>query len=322
MSKFDLRLKWRSYQALTRILLTGDVYYKELEVLEAQRVHKDLEVVIVEDGEIPMTDLFASRRLVVFRDIDLLDKKTGEVFVRQVNEVDNTDLMIFMTSEKDKSPAYLKTIKFDERVEYEAIKAWEMPAWLIWAAKRHGLVLQEPHADLLVLNLGDDKTLLDLELRKMVLYKESQQAGPVITVDEIQKIFVPHQVMKPFVMLEAWGKKDYALCIRVAERIYASLGHAEETVFGWIALFLKHIEVLIQARSMLDTSMTESQIALEMGWSRNQASKMFPQIQDKTTKHLVEAYASLLALQKTIIYDTDRFQKFVFWVMTSATAGL
>jgi hypothetical protein len=107
----------------------------------------------------------------------------------------------------------------------------------------------------------------------------------------------------------------------VAEKIYASTGHSEEVVFGWISLFIKHVESLIQARSMLDHQVSESSIISEMGWSKTQSNKMIPQIKGQSTKHLVYAYQELLELQKNIIYETDRFQKFVFWVMNSQSSG-
>ena len=322
MSKFDLKMRWRSAPTPTRVILTGDPFYKELEVMEALRLLPDMECLTVYGDDTPPSDLFSNRRLIVWRDIDLLDKKKGEALMKIINEDNRPDLYIFVTSDKDKSPAFFKTLKHDHKIEYEAVKAWEMSSWLVWAAKRRGLVLQETHAEVLILNLGEDKTLLDLDLKKMKVFKEASAAGPNISIEELQKVFVAHQVMKPFVMLEAWGLKDHAMCVRIAEKIFSTVSASEDPVFGWIALFVKHIEALIQARSMLDNGASETALTSLMGWSKPQSEKMLNQIRVQNTKQLVMSYHKLIEMQRMIIFEADRFQKFILWILYTERVDL
>jgi DNA polymerase III delta subunit len=298
-------------------VLEGEAFFIMAEIEAAVKtLAKTHEIVYCQSLDLPMIGLMPVPRLIVLDHLEEYKKKDLEAFVLNCNTMLESGLDCFVfCSRGQKTPEPLKTLKYEIRHVYEPLKPWEMAKWMVWCATtRHHVQLSENYAQVILLNIGSDLILLDRELYKVAVYLESQGQKEV-TVEAITSLMVPHEEMKPFVMLDAFGKGDMALAVRIFDRI--SITAAEDAVLGWVSLTLRHIETLLTALAYKEEG---KDVVSAMGWHRSAEQRWMPQVYKSNQQKLCRAFMSLTQLQRRLLMMKHKKTAFLLWLLSTEHA--
>jgi hypothetical protein len=221
------------------------------------------------------------------------------------------DVLVLYYRGKSKPPAIPSWVKPTiPVVKCAPLRSWEVPEWVSWRAQSaYGLKLDLRIAKWVASQCGEDLAVLDQDLIKLSYWlttperAAAEPATPRGTVapQDANRCFVPHKEMGPWLLLDAWGKAQTPLAVKILNRILSA--PTGDPCMGLTVAFLGHLTKLIQSRALWESrdssrrGLAPTASELEalyqvggVGKGRSQRESWLAQVQKRDVATLLQAY--------------------------------
>lgn len=201
------------------------------------------------------------KKLVIVKNFEKFnDKKELVGFIKNPPEF---TVLIFTQPEKifDPSKEPYSSLR-DRKVLFEARIATgeELIDWLLKKSKQQGINISREHAQLLVDIVGEEKTLLEMQLQKLINYLSDKEK---VTAEDIVKLASPTKEYSIFNLQDAIGKGNISKAIEVA---YSLLDSGMEIV-AIINMLSKFVLTVSQIMELTRSGINDNEAAKLAGVS-------------------------------------------------------
>lgn len=236
--------------------------------------------------------------------------KEFEAWIRAHSDNDGSalgDVLVLYYRGKSGPPSWLKPSL--PVIKCTPLRSWEVPEWLSWRAQHaHRLKLDPKIARWVASQCGEELAVLDQDLRKLSVWvrtPERAAAEPgvlptTVAPQDANRSFVPHQDMGPWLLLEAWGKRQAPLALKLLNKILSA--PTGDPCMGLTVAIQGHLVKLIQARALWETrssaargtppTASELEALFEaggVGKGRSQRESWLAQVRERDLSRLTEA---------------------------------
>jgi len=202
-----------------------------------------------------------SKKLLILKNFEkIADKK------ELTNYLSNpAEFTVFVITQPNKIGDLSKepySILLEKRYLFEArvAKGEELIDWVVTKTKKLGINFSRDNAQSLVEIVGDDKSLLDMQLEKFVDYLHGRNE---ITFEDIKKISSPTKEYSIFDLQDAIGKGDKSKAVQIA---YNLLDAGEDSV-KIINMLAKFVLTVAQITELIKTRIGDNEAARLAGVS-------------------------------------------------------
>lgn len=201
------------------------------------------------------------KKLVIVKNFEKFnDKKELVGFIKNPPEF---TVLIFTQPEKisDPSKEPYSSLR-DRKALFEARIATgeELIDWLLKKSKQHGINISREHAQLLVDIVGEEKTLLEMQLQKLINYLSDKEK---VTAEDIVKLASPTKEYSIFNLQDAIGEGNNSKAIEVA---YSLLDSGMEIV-AIINMLSKFVLTVSQIMELTRSGINDNEAAKLAGVS-------------------------------------------------------
>lgn len=205
-------------------LLTGNSSFLKEEALEKIKGKNDLERFDAKENTLAevlnaarTSPLFSSRRLILFRDIDLVETQKLQEMLAYLKEPQKTSTLILMTQDEKVSPAWVDSFKglcqvLSLNIPYEN----QLDSWITQRVGEGGKRIESQAAKLLKELVGGELWALVSEIQKLILYAGDRA---VITLGDVEHLVAQTIHYSGFVLGDAIGTKDISMALSVLSRL-------------------------------------------------------------------------------------------------------
>ena len=195
---------------------------------------------------------FADYRAVILEDVDVSEKTFSFEKILEVLP-EQTKLVLYYSKKPDMRKAVYKEIKKKAVcAEGDSLKEDALLKWLISSAKKEGIRLVKPVAELLIEICGSEMYALKNELEKL---KYAQIFQP--TEEDLRKIVAGSREYDIFNFHNAMMAENYSEAFNVFEK----LRRDRSALMGFIGLLVSKFSPMYMARQCADAGMNDRQIA-------------------------------------------------------------
>lgn len=196
-------------------------------------------------------------RLVILRNCDKLAKSLSEPLVEYFANPSPTTVCLVMATSLAKNTRLYKAIaKLGPKavISCAPMKAWELPPQVAKMAQAYGKSMGIPAAEALVARAGENRRMLDNELKKLA----AMITGPEIALSDVDRHVMRTAEVKPWELLNAVAARDLARSLELLR-----LQPVKSEVRLW-SLLVTRLRELIIAKS-LDARGQGGQLASTLG---------------------------------------------------------
>jgi DNA polymerase III subunit delta len=188
------------------------------------------------------------------------------------------------------SPLAKACAKAGQLLQYDVSKR-ELPKWVAEQFARHGVKATADACRALVELIGENPHELASEIDKLAVYAGQEEIGP----DEVELLVTARADVPPFVLTDAWGRRDVAGVLAACESILERSTRSGEILMlvGRIAAHVRRV----QSCARLDQAGVRARDAAgELKMHPFAAEKAFAQSRNFSVEELREAMACLADL--------------------------
>jgi DNA polymerase-3 subunit delta len=222
---------------------------------------------------------FSEKRVIVLDDTEL-GKKCDDTFLKRIETLPDTTVIIFIEKTVDKRS---KIYKFINKQGYAADMSVQdekqLMLWIGSIMKKEGKVIKNTNVAYLLHKVGTDMNLIRNEIDKVVLYTAGRKE---ITRKDIDAICSEEITGKIFDMLEAIALKQQ----KKALELYDQLLELKEPPLKILALLVRQCNQLLLVKSMSLKGMANREIAKNGGIHPFVVGKLKNQTQSFTIPQL------------------------------------
>ncbi|MFA7229373.1 MAG: DNA polymerase III subunit delta, partial [Melioribacteraceae bacterium] len=201
------------------------------------------------------------KKLILVKNFDKFnEKKELSAFIK--NPPDFTILVITQSGKFSDASKEPYSLLIERKALFEARIATgdELIDWLVKKAKQVGINFQRDTAQLLVDIVGEEKTLLEMQLQKFVNYLDDKER---VTSEDVIKIASPTKEYSIFNLQDVMGKGNKARSIEIA---YNLLDSGME-IIAIINMLSKFVLTLSQIMELSKSGLNDNEAAKQAGLS-------------------------------------------------------
>jgi DNA polymerase-3 subunit delta len=165
--------------------------------------------------------------------------------------------------------------------------------WIADRAAQHGAQIEPGAARVLAERIGDNLTLVNVELAKLATYTNGQRP---ITADDVERLTPYSPEASIFKMVDALAQRDGRVALNLFQRLIDE-GDEPLRILGMIA---RQYRLLIQMREYLDGGRPAGSAAAALGVRDFVASKLAGQARQYSLDQLERIYRHLLQVDLSI----------------------
>jgi len=202
----------------------------------------------------------SEKKLIVVKNFENISNKKG--FADYVNNpAEFTVLVVTQSGKTDttKEP-YASLYKHGYIFEANHLKGSELAEWIVKQAKSHKLNLNPELARALMEIVGEDKSLLEMQLNKLVDFVEKDAE---ITIDTLKKIASTTKQHSIFDLQDALGKGDKARSLNIA---YNLLDGGQDIIFI-LTMLTRFISTIAQSIELVKSGVNDNTASRQIGVS-------------------------------------------------------
>jgi DNA polymerase-3 subunit delta len=201
---------------------------------------------------------FAEHRVIVLEDTEL-GKKSDEDFIKRLEGLPDTTIMIFVEKSIDKRS---KIYKFIKKQGYPADMAVQdekqLLVWMASILKKEGKQITNANAAYFLHKVGTDMNQIRNELEKVILYTGTRKEIARTDIDDICSTEITGKI---FDMLEAIAVKQQ----KKALTLYYELLELKEPPLKILALLVRQCNQMLVVKSMAKTESQNKVIGKKAG---------------------------------------------------------
>lgn len=228
---------------------------------------------------------FSPRRVIVLEDTEL-GKKCDELFLKRLETLPDTTVMIFMEKSIDKRSKIYKFIKKNGyAAEMKIQDEKQLMQWIASILKKEGKAVTNANAAYFLHKVGTEMNQIRNELEKLIIYTAGRKE---ITRKDIDAVCSEEITGKIFDMLEAIGLRQQ----KKALNLYYELLELKEPPLRILALLVRQCNQLILVKSMSTKGMQNREIGKAAGIHPFVVGKLQKQTRNFSIdqlKHMVRA---------------------------------
>ena len=189
------------------------------------------------------------------------------------------------------SPLAKACAKAGQVLVYEVSKR-ELPRWVGEQFGRHGVTATAEACRALIELVGDNLQELATEVDKLALYAGHEEVG----LAEVELLVSPRADVPPFVLTDAWGRRDVGAVLSACESILERSTPRSREVHGLVGRLAAHVR-RVQACKALDAEGVRARdAAAQLKMHPFAAQKAFDQARNYSADELRRAIVGLADL--------------------------
>ena len=200
------------------------------------------------------------KKLILLKNFEKLnDKKELSAYVK--NPAEFTVLVIINYGKISDSTREPYSLMLEKNFLYEArIESGSgLVEWLLSRAKKHKLNFSEDKARALIEIVGEEKSVLDMQIQKLRDYSGNKE----ISFDDIKRLSSPTKKFSIFDLQDSMGRGDKSKAIEIA----FNLLDGGQDIIVILNMLAKFILTLAQIIEMLRSNINDNEAAKKMGVS-------------------------------------------------------
>jgi DNA polymerase-3 subunit delta len=255
----------------------------------------------------------SERLLVVVRRADKLKTDDLNVIADYAADPNPATSLVLVAEKIAKNMRIYKAIdKLHGVAEYKAPSKREYPKKVVEMFADHGKRIGVEGAEVLVRAVGFDLRRLDIEIEKVVAFTGEDAT---LSRDDIEAVMSTTAPTSIFDFLDALGARD----CRMALRQLSDLLGEGESVYGIVAMSLRHTRNLISVRALLDReeSLSDGAIAKEIGAPPWLIKNLSRQAARFTEAELVQLLRDAAAMDREMKTSREPRLAFERWIVSA-----
>ena len=192
---------------------------------------------------------------------------------------------------KKDSPLAKACAKAGEVLVYEVSKR-ELPRWVGEQFGRHGVKASNEACRALVELAGDSIQELASEIDKLALYAGKDEIG----VDEVELLVAARADVPPFVLTDAWGRRDAGAVLAACESILERSTPRSRELHALVGRLAAHVRRVRSCQELDAEGIRPREAASQLKMHPFAAEKAFAQSRNFSAEELREAVSRLAAL--------------------------
>lgn len=202
----------------------------------------------------------SEKKMVILKNFENINNKKG--FADYVNNPAEFTVLIVTQSGKADTTKEPYSSLYRQGYIFEAnhLKGAELVDWIVKQAKTHKLVLNSDLARALMEIVGEDKSLLEMQLNKLLDFVDK---GSEITIDIIKRIASTTKQYSIFDLQDALGKGDKARSLNIA---YNLLDGGQDIIFI-LTMLTRFISTIAQSLELVKGGVNDNLASKQIGVS-------------------------------------------------------
>ena len=196
---------------------------------------------------------------------------------------------------KKDSPLAKACAKGGEVLVYDVSKR-DLPKWVAGQFGRHGVRATADACRALVELAGDDLQELASEIDKLALYAGTDEVG----VDEVELLVAARADVPPFVLTDAWGRRDVDAVLSACESLLERSTPRTREVHALVGRLAAHVRRVRACRRLDDEGIRPRDAAGRLKMHPFAAEKAFAQARNFTSDELGAAVTGLARLDLAV----------------------
>ncbi len=196
---------------------------------------------------------------------------------------------------KKDSPLAKACAKGGEVLVYDVSKR-DLPKWVAGQFGRHGVRATADACRALVELAGDDLHELASEIDKLALYAGTDEVG----VDEVELLVAARADVPPFVLTDAWGRRDVDAVLSACESLLERSTPRTREVHALVGRLAAHVRRVRACRRLDDEGIRPRDAAGRLKMHPFAAEKAFAQARNFTSDELGAAVTGLARLDLAV----------------------
>jgi DNA polymerase III subunit delta len=188
------------------------------------------------------------------------------------------------------SPLAKALAKKGDVLVYEVTKR-DLPKWVGEQFGRHGVKASAEACRALVELVGDNLQELASEVEKLSVWAGHDEIGP----GEVELLVVARADVPPFVLTDAWGRRDVGAVLSACESILERSGRSGE-VHMLVGRVAAHVRRVLSCQNLDQAGVRPREAAAELKMHPFAAEKAFAQSRNFSVEELREAIVRLADL--------------------------
>ncbi len=248
--------------------------------------------------------MMAEQRVVIVRDFLSLNitsyQKTGkggglDMFIPYFEQPNASSLLVLIDQKKPNGRTKLgKAIKKGEHVgyyEFEEVKDYLLPEWIIsWTKSHHNKTMKPQAAQILAQLTGSNLQVLSTEIDKASTFVDTSKE---ITAADIKKTLHSYREYSVFELKDAVFSKNLEKSIFIVERMLQNTKNSAGEIIGSAGFFYSVFSNVWQIRRLASKGNSKSQVQQALGignnWYFNQLWKDASKFELKDMPRVFEA---------------------------------
>jgi DNA polymerase III subunit delta len=236
--------------------------------------------------------LFAAGRLVLVDEVERWKAADAKV-VADYLAAPAPDTVLALVGEelRKDSPLAKACAKAGEVLVYEVSKR-ELPRWVGEQFARHGVKAKSEACRTLVEFVGENVQELATEVDKLALYAGHDEVGQA----EVELLVVARADVPPFVLTDAWGRRDVGAVLAACESILERSMPRTREVHGLVGRLAAHVRRVRACQDLDAQGIRARDAAARLKMHPFAAQKAFDQSRNYSVEELREAIVDLASL--------------------------
>lgn len=240
----------------------------------------DLDLIKIADV-VNTLPFFSDRRLVVIENSKLF--KNQNEFNNILKDMPDSTFVVFVEREIDKRNKLYKYVKVNGTVsEMNGLDEANLKLFVASLLEQSGKKIRVNTASYLLDKTGSDMVNIQNEVEKLIGYTGNRD---LVTIEDIDKVVTTQITGKIFQMIDAIGSKNQ----KTALDLYYDLLSVREKPMSILFLIIRHLNILLQVKSLTTKGLAKSEIAEKVGIPPFSVNKYQGQGRNFTSKGLVFA---------------------------------
>ncbi len=246
---------------------------------------------------------FADNRCVVVKDSNLFKHSGNQNLIQSLEEIPDTNFIVFIESDVDKTNALYKAIK-KHGVIYEMAtpKENDLISWVENEVQARGSKIKRDATIYLLRTVEVDMVAINNEIEKLVAYTLNKG---VIEKADIDKICTKSLQIEIFKLMDAIGNKQ----VQKALEIYNDMIFSKEPVLKILIMLARQIKLILLCKELNEKGAGLNDISSKVGIHSFVAKSCIAQSRNFKTDNLVQALLNCSKLEGNI--KTGRIKDYI-----------
>lgn len=203
--------------------------------------------------------MMASKRMVVYRNVDKLKDKDWEVLQPLMDQPVESCTTVLVAEAIDKRKKFYKRLcEAGVVVELNSPFENQLPSWIEYIASRHGIEVSKEARLYMVQFIGTNLTEIDREVQKLRDYLGERKT---VEPEDVLQVVTRSKVNSIFDLTRAIGERDTAAALTSLAQL---LDHGQNEV-GVVAMVARHIRILRGVRLGLREGLSGQKLSTKVG---------------------------------------------------------